>query len=63
MPDIVGEAVDNLVTIEAENRGMPHDILAPLYGAARAAAGGRPPSMRAAEILRRPSAPATPSSS
>jgi D-glutamate cyclase len=51
MPDLVGEAVDQVVTIEAKNRGMPHGILAPLYHAARAAAGGRPLTMLAAEQL------------
>ena len=52
MPDTVGEAVDQLVTIEAKNRGMPHNILKPMYLAARAAAGGRPLSMLAAEMLK-----------
>ena len=51
MPDLVGEAVDRLVTIEAKNRGMPHGILAPMYQAARIAAGGRPLTMVAAELL------------
>jgi hypothetical protein len=53
MPDIVGEAVDRLVTIEAKNRGMPHGILQPLYEAARKAAGGRPLTMLAAEGLKK----------
>ncbi|MFI5012393.1 MAG: glutamate cyclase domain-containing protein, partial [Hyphomicrobiales bacterium] len=53
MPDIVGEAVDRLVTIEAKNRGMPHGILQPLYDAARKAAGGRPLTMLAAEGLKK----------
>lgn len=52
MPDITGEALDRLVTIEAKNRGMPHGILAPLYNAAREAHGGRPISMLAAESLK-----------
>jgi hypothetical protein len=52
MPDIVGEAVDKLLTIEAKNRAMPFGILQPLYDAARKAAGGRPLSMLAAEGLR-----------
>ena len=51
MPDIVGEAVDKLITIEAKNRGMPHGILQPMYEAARKAAGGRPVTMVAAEGL------------
>ncbi|MBM3505882.1 MAG: DUF4392 domain-containing protein [Alphaproteobacteria bacterium] len=50
-PDIVGEAVDRLLTIEAKNHGMPHGILLPMYLAARKAAGDRPVSMVAAEGL------------
>ena len=42
MPDMVGEAVDRLITIEAKNRGMPHGILQPMYEAARQAAGNKP---------------------
>ena len=53
MPDVVGEAVDRLISIEIKNRGMPFGILRPLYDAARKAAGGRPLSMLAAEGLRR----------
>lgn len=53
MPDFVGEAVDRLISIEIKNRGMPFGILQPLYDAARAAAGGRPLSMLAAEGLKR----------
>jgi hypothetical protein len=52
MPDIVGEAVDQLVTIEAKNRGMPHKVLKPMYTAAREAAGGRPLSILCAEKLK-----------
>src|SRR5262245_22682601 len=52
MPHIVGEAVDRLITIEAKNRGMPHGILAPMYDAARKAAGGKPLSMAAAQGLK-----------
>ncbi len=52
MPDITGEALDRLVTIEAKNRGMPHGILQPLYDAARQLHGGRPISMLAAEGLK-----------
>jgi len=51
MPDLVGEAVDQLVTVEAKNRGMPHGILKPMYLAAREVAGGRPLTMLAAEML------------
>jgi hypothetical protein len=53
MPDFVGEAVDQLISIEIKNRGMPFGILKPLYDAARAAGGGRPLSMLAAEGLQR----------
>jgi hypothetical protein len=42
MLDMVGEAVDRLITIEAKNRGMPHGILQPMYDAAREAAGNKP---------------------
>lgn len=51
MPDVVGEAVDRLITIEIKNRGMPFGILQPMYDAARKVAGGRPLSMLAAERL------------
>ena len=53
MPDFVGEAVDRLISVEIKNRGMPFGILQPMYDAARAAAGGRPLSMLAAEGLHR----------
>lgn len=52
MPDITGEAIDQLITIEAKNRGMPHGVLKPMYLAARKLAGGRPLSMVAAEALK-----------
>ncbi len=29
MRDMVGEAVDRLITIEAKNHGMPHGICSP----------------------------------
>jgi hypothetical protein len=51
MPDITGEAIDKVCTIEAKNRGMPLNILAPLYAAARKLVGGRPIAMVAAERL------------
>ena len=51
MPDITGEAIDKICTIEAKNRGMPTNILAPMYEAARKLTGGRPISMVAAEKL------------
>lgn len=52
MPDYIGEAVDQLVTIEVKNRGGPHGILAPLYKAARqTCADGRPLTAVIAERL------------
>jgi len=51
MPEIVGEYVDRLVTVELRNRGMPHGITRPMYDAARAEGGGRPLTLRAAEGL------------
>ena len=51
MPDIIGEAIDRLFTFEMKNRGMPHNILVPLYEAARKEGGGRSLSIRAAEGL------------
>jgi len=47
--DFVGDNIDRLVTIELKNLAMPHDIVVPMYEAARAEGGGRPISMRAAE--------------
>lgn len=52
MPDITGEAIDQLITIEAKNRGMPHNVLRTMYLAARKLAGDRPLSMVAAEALK-----------
>lgn len=49
--DYVGEAIDQLVTIETKNMGMPHNALRPMYQAARALAGGRPISAVCAERL------------
>lgn len=51
MPDITGRAIDRVCTIEARNRGMPHDFLLGLYEAALELTGGRPISMVAAEKL------------
>jgi hypothetical protein len=51
MLDMVGEAVDRLITIEAKNPGMPHGILLPMYLAARKAAGDQPVTMTAAKGL------------
>jgi hypothetical protein len=52
MPDITGEAIDRICTIEAKNRGMPYNVLPPMYAAARALVGDRPIAMVAAERLR-----------
>jgi hypothetical protein len=49
--DFVGEAIDQLVTIEAKNTGLPHNVTRDMYRAARAASGGRPLSVLAAERL------------
>lgn len=35
MPDIIGEYIDRLVTVEMRNRGMNHNIIAPIYEEAR----------------------------
>ena len=51
MPDYIGENIDRIFTIEMKNRGMPHNILLPLYEAARKNTGGRPLSILAAEGL------------
>lgn len=53
MLDMVGEAVDRLITIEAKNHGMPHGILLPMYLAARKAAGDKPVTMAAAKGLQK----------
>lgn len=49
--DFVGEAIDRLITVESKNTGLPHNVLAPMYEAARKLAGGRPLSMVCAERL------------
>lgn len=51
MPDIIGEYIDRLVTVEIRNRGMNHNIIAPIYDEARREGGGRPITARAAEAL------------
>jgi hypothetical protein len=51
MRDLCGEAIDQLITIEAKNPGMPHNVLRPMYQAARKLVGDRPISMVAAERL------------
>ena len=53
MLDMVGEAVDRLITIEAKNLGMPHGILLPMYLAARKVAGDKPLTMAAARGLQK----------
>lgn len=49
--DFVGDAIDQLITIEAKNLGMPHGVLKPLYEHARRLSGGRPLAMLCAERL------------
>lgn len=51
MPEIAGEYVDRLITVEIRNRGIPTGVTRPLYEAARAEGGGRPLTLRAAEGL------------
>jgi hypothetical protein len=51
MRDVCGEAIDQLITIEAKNPGMPHNVLRPMYQAARKLAADRPIAMVAAERL------------
>ena len=50
--DFVGNSIDRLVTIEAKNPGMPHNVTTRMYEAARKLVGDRPISMTAAERLR-----------
>jgi hypothetical protein len=52
MSDYIGDNIDRLVTIELKNLAMPHNIVVPMYEAARAEGGGRPLTMRAAEGLK-----------
>ena len=51
MPDVTGRAIDRLCTIDARNRGMPHDFVVKLYEAALALTDNRPISIVAAEKL------------
>ncbi|WP_164856584.1 hypothetical protein [Sinorhizobium meliloti] len=46
MPDIIGEYVDRLVTVEMRNRGMNHGIVRQIYDEARKAAVVRSPRAR-----------------
>jgi hypothetical protein len=49
--DFVGNAIDRLVTLEAKNPGMPHNVTARMYDAARKVNGDRPISTAAAGRL------------
>jgi hypothetical protein len=51
MPDIMGEYVDRLITVEMRNRGMNYGIVRQIYDEARKEGGGRPITTRAAEAL------------
>lgn len=51
MPEIAGEYVDRLITVEIRNRGLPIGVTRPLYDAARAEGDGRPLTLRAAQGL------------
>jgi D-glutamate cyclase len=49
--DFVGEAIDQVITVEAKNPGLPHNVTRTFYQAARALVGDRPISMVCAEHL------------
>jgi hypothetical protein len=49
--DVVGDYIDQLVSIEMRNRAMPRGMMRPLYAAARTAQGNRPLASLAAELL------------
>ena len=51
MPDIIGEYVDRLITVEMRNRAMNHNMIKQIYDQAREEGGGRPITARAAEGL------------
>ena len=51
MPDIIGDAIDRLITVELRNRAMNHGIIGRIYDAARTEGGGRPLTARAGEAL------------
>jgi D-glutamate cyclase len=50
-PEVFGAVADQLVTLEARVPAMRADVMRPLLEAARAAAGGKPVSLAAAEGL------------
>ena len=52
MPEIMGEYVDRLCTVEMRPQGMPRGKIHRLYDAARRRQGGRPLTLLAAERLR-----------
>jgi hypothetical protein len=52
MPEIIGEYVDRLCTVEMRPQGMPRGLVHRLYEAARRRQGGRPLTLFAAERLR-----------
>jgi hypothetical protein len=51
MPDIIGDTVDRLITVEMRNRAMNHGIIRRIYDEARREGGGRPITARAAQAL------------
>jgi hypothetical protein len=51
MPDIMGQSVDRLITLEIRNRAMNIGVMSRLYEAALSEAGGRPLTTLAAEGL------------
>jgi hypothetical protein len=50
--ECVGNAIDRLITVEAKNPGMPHNVTTLMYDAARKLVDDRPISMTAALRLR-----------
>jgi len=52
MPEIIGENVDRLCTVEMRPQGMPRGKIHRLYEAARRKQNGRPLTLLAAEKLR-----------
>ena len=52
MPEIIGENIDRLCTVEMRPQGMPRGKIHRLYEAARRKQNGRPLTLLAAEKLR-----------
>jgi len=52
MPEIIGDNIDRLTSVEMRIPGIDRGIIEPLYQAAREAQGGSPLTLRAARLLR-----------